>query len=86
LKEYLCYAKSLSNSDRQETRNILAILRPGASRDTEIFTSLEEENTLEKLVKLSAILCGHCRKELLEQTQKKITLRVDRDREYRNSN
>ena len=29
---------------------------------------------------LSAILCGHCRKELLKNSQKKITLRVNMDR------
>ena len=43
-------------------------------------------NTMDKiLLFLSAILCGHCRRELLQDREKKIKLRVYADKDTANS-
>jgi superfamily I DNA and/or RNA helicase/very-short-patch-repair endonuclease len=51
LKDYLCYAKSLDKTDRQETQSILSSLHSSHSETGAAFTLSVGEDSLEQLIK-----------------------------------
>lgn len=59
LKEYLCYAKSISESKRQETKNILSSLSANQSSNTVLLSKEDGDVSLETLVKTELEKSGY---------------------------